>query len=67
MSESEFTKLFNHMNRRFDEVGRRLDVHDMKFKDVMGAIAELGAQIKEYHQEMVVLTRHVDKMREAIK
>ncbi len=30
--------------------------------DIRGAIVDLGAQIREYHQEMIMLTRKVDRM-----
>lgn len=48
------------MNERFENV-------DNKIADVYGAIAELSAQVRDYHHEMIVLSHQVDKMREAIK
>jgi len=49
MSQGEFTKLFNHMNKRFDEMEKRFDTHDKKFQDVLGEIANLATDIKTYH------------------
>jgi uncharacterized coiled-coil DUF342 family protein len=62
MSEDQFTKLFKEvqsvrkdMNHRFDEASKDRD-------DIKGAVAELAGQIRDYHQEMIMLTRKVDRM-----
>jgi len=49
MSQGEFTKLFNHMNKRFDEMEKRFDTHDKKFQEILGEIANLATDIKTYH------------------
>lgn len=67
MSEDQFTKLFKYvqdmrleMNERFEMTNRRID-------DVGAAVAELAAQVRDYHNESILLNRHVDKLTEAIK
>lgn len=53
MAEDEFTKLFQHMNQRFDQIDGRFDIQDKKFGEVLGAIAELAADVKSYHEELL--------------
>lgn len=67
MSEDQFTKLFKYMEKRFDEVDRRFEETNRQINDVGGAVAELAAQVRDYHNETILLSRHVDKLTEAIK
>ena len=62
MSEDQFTKLFKYMGKRFDAVEKRFDMQDEKIEDLRGAVAELGGQLRDYHQEMIMLARKVDRM-----
>lgn len=62
MSEDQFTKLFKYMEKRFDHVDRQFNVQDKKIDDLSGAVAELAGQIRDYHQEMILLARKVDRM-----
>lgn len=62
MPVDEFTKLFNHMNLRFDQIDGRFDAHDEKIENVLGAIAELAADIKTYHKELLALGQKVDRL-----
>ncbi|MEX0881497.1 MAG: hypothetical protein WDZ34_01310 [Candidatus Saccharimonadales bacterium] len=67
MSGDEFTKLFKYVEKRFNEVDRRFNEAAKDRADIRGAIAELSAQVRDYHREMVVLSHQVDRMRDAIK
>lgn len=67
MNEDQFTKLFKYieemrseMNQRFEETNNRID-------DVSGAVGELAAQVRDYHNESIFLNRHVDRLTEVIK
>jgi len=62
MSEDQFTKLFKHMEKMRSEMNARFDMQDRKFDELTGAIAELGGQLRDYHQEMIMLARKVDRM-----
>lgn len=62
MAQDEFTKLFKHMNQRFDAMSKRFDAHDKRFDDVLGAIADLAADIKTYHEELLALGHKVDRL-----
>jgi len=53
MSADEFTKLFNYMQKEFSAVNSKLEAHDKRFDDVLGAIAELAGDIKVYKQSQV--------------
>lgn len=55
MSQDEFTKLFKYMGKRFDK-------NDRDHADMRGAIAELGGQLRDYHQEMILLPHKVDRL-----
>lgn len=67
MSEDQFGKLFKYVQEGFSGVDKRFDEVHNELIDIRGAIAELSAQVRDYHQEMVILSHQVDKMREAIK
>jgi hypothetical protein len=54
------------MQKEFALVHKKLEDHDTRFDDVIGAVAELGGQIKDYHQEMLMLARKVDRMEQWI-
>jgi uncharacterized coiled-coil DUF342 family protein len=62
MSEDQFTKLFTYMQKEFGHV--RADIQTVR-EDVIetkGAVAELGGQIRDYHQEFLMLGRKVDRL-----
>lgn len=48
MSEDQFTKLFKYMEKRFDGVEQRLEKEHEEHTEIKGAIADLGAQIRDY-------------------
>ena len=49
MSEDEFTRLFKYMEKRFNAVDKQFEQNHAEHRNMLGAIAELGGQIKEYH------------------
>lgn len=67
MEEDQFTKLFKYMEKRFDQMDERFNDVDKRFDAVQSQVDGLAKLIVEYHQEMVMLTRQVDRLREAIK
>lgn len=62
MSQDEFTKLFKYMEKRFNQVDKRFDGVDAEIRNLNGAVVDLGGQIRDYHQEMIMLARKVDRM-----
>lgn len=66
MSDDQFTKLFKYVERRFDEMGKRFDEAKADRADTRGAIAELSAQVRDYHIEAQFMSHQLDKLREAI-
>jgi len=62
MAQDEFTKLFGYMQKEFSAVNKKLERQDKRFDEVLGAIAELAADIKTYHQELLVLGHKVDRL-----
>ena len=50
MSDDQFTKLFEYMQKEFAVVYERFDKQDEKLVDLTGAVAELGGQLRDYHQ-----------------
>lgn len=62
MSQDEFTKLFKYIEAFRRDVDKRFDGVDTEIRDLKGAVADLGGQIRDYHQEMIMLARKVDRM-----
>ena len=50
------------MEKMRTEMNARFDIQDRKIDELSGAIAELGGQLRDYHQEMILLARKVDRM-----
>lgn len=46
------------MRKGFENVDKRFDAQDKKIDDLSGAVAELAGQIRDYHQEMIMLCSH---------
>lgn len=66
MSEDQFTKLFKYMEKRFDLVDEKFEEAATDRADIRGAIAELSAQVRDYHNEMKFMSHQMDKLRDAI-
>lgn len=62
MAQDEFTKLFTYMQKEFSVVNSKIDKQNGRFDEVLGAIAELAADVKTYHQELLVLGHKVDRL-----
>ena len=67
MNEDQFTKLFSYIETRFDIVDKKFEEAKKDNKNLMGAVAELAAQVRDYHNESIFLNKHIDKLTEAIK
>lgn len=67
MSDDQFAKLFKYVQEFRTDVDKRFEETKSELSDIRGAIAELSAQVRDYHHEMIVLSHQVDKMRDAIK
>lgn len=57
MSDDQFSKLFKYMQEMRAEMNARFDDNAKEHADIRRAVAELGAQIRDYHQEMMMLAR----------
>ena len=55
-------KLFKYLDKRFKEVDERLEAHDKRFDEVMGAISNLAGDLKVYHEELLALGHKVDRL-----
>ncbi len=66
MSEDQFTKLFKYVEEFRNDVNKRFDEARADRADIRGAIAELSAQVRDYHNEMKFMSHQMDKLREAI-
>lgn len=67
MSEDQFTKLFRYVEAMRSEMNDRFNEARSEREDIRSAVAELSAQVRDYHNESIFLSRHVDKLTEAIK
>ncbi len=54
--DESFEKMFLYMAKRFDGVDERFEKVDREIADVRGAIAELSAQVRDYHNESIMLS-----------
>lgn len=66
MSDDQFTKLFKYVEKRFDEMDKRFQEAAHDRTDIQGAVAELSAQIRDYHNETMFMSHQIDRLREAI-
>ncbi len=66
MSQDEFTKLFKHMNKRFDSVDEKFELVHKDIDNLRKAVVAYAKQAETYMQEMLALghkvlaTRKVD-------
>ncbi len=66
MDDDQFTKLFKYVEKRFDDMDIRLEEARHDRADIRGAIGELSAQVRDYHNEMTFSSHQLDKLRDAI-
>lgn len=66
MSDDQFTKLFQYVEKRFSDMDTKFEEVRQDQADVRAAIAELSSQVRDYHNETLILTHQVDRLREAI-
>jgi uncharacterized coiled-coil DUF342 family protein len=66
MSDNEFTKLFKYLEKRFDMVDKKFGEAANDRADIRGAIGELRAQVRDYHNEMTFSSHQLNKLRDAI-
>lgn len=62
MSDDQFTKLFKEIQK----VNTSLELHSehsrKEHAGIRGGVSDLAGQIRDYHQEMIMLARKVDRM-----
>lgn len=66
MSDDQFTKLFKSLKEFRSDVDKRFNEASADRADIRGAIAELSAQVRDYHNEMKFMSHQMDKLRDAI-
>ena len=66
MSEDQFTKLFKYIEEFKADVNKRFEEAAVDRADIRGAITELSAQVRDYHNEMKFMSHQMDKLRDAI-
>ena len=66
MSDDQFTKLFKYIEEFRTDVNKRFNDAKEDRADIRGAIAELSAQVRDYHNEMKFMSHQMDKLRDAI-
>lgn len=60
MNDEQFTRLFKYIEKRFNEVDKKFETAAMDRADIRGAIAELSAQVRDYHNEMKFMSHQLD-------
>jgi uncharacterized coiled-coil DUF342 family protein len=66
MSEDQFTKLFKYVEKQFKEMNQKFEEASKDRADIRGAIGELSAQVRDYHNEMTFSSHQLSKLRDAI-
>ena len=66
MSEDQFAKLFKYVEDFRSDVDKKFEEAKLDRADIRGAIAELSAQVRDYHREMKLMSHQLDKLRDAI-
>ncbi len=66
MNDDQFTKLFNYIEDFRSDVNKKFEDATKDRADIRGAIGELSAQVRDYHNEMTFSSHQLDKLRDAI-
>jgi uncharacterized coiled-coil DUF342 family protein len=66
MSEDQFTKLFKYIQEFRADVDKKFEEARQDRADIRGALGELSAQVRDYHNEMTFSSHQLDKLRDAI-
>ncbi len=66
MSEDEFTKLFKHMNKRFDNVDDGFRKVHRQISNLHKSVDAYAKQTETYMQEMLSLGHKVDRLEQWI-
>lgn len=66
MSEDEFTKMFQYIQKEFKKINRRFDAVDMRFDLLTNTVDAYAKQTETYMQEMLALGHKVDRLEEWI-
>lgn len=64
MSQDEFTKLYTYMQKEFADIKERLDETATKnqVNDLSSTVDGLAGLIREYQQEMLMLSHKVERL-----
>ena len=62
MSSDEFDKIFKYMESFRRDVDKNFELVRADIRENKMAIAELAGQIRDYHEEMIMLGRKVDRL-----
>ena len=65
--EDGFQKMFVYFEDFRSEVNGHFDRMEADITDLRGAIGELSAQVRDYHNETILMSHQIDKLKEAIK
>lgn len=66
MSDDQFTKLFKYMEEFRADVTKRFDENDRQHNELNAAIGELSAQVRDYHNETLMMSNQINRLRDAI-
>jgi len=66
MSDDQFTKLFKYIESFRNDVHAQFEDAAQDRADIRGAIGEISAQVRDYHNEMTFSSHQLDKLHDAI-
>lgn len=67
MSADEFTKLFKYMEAFRADFDQHREESKKEHSEIIATIAELSAEVKDYHVELIPMSKKVDRLAEAVR
>lgn len=62
MSSEEFDKLFKYMEAFRHDVDKNFEMVRADIRETNMALGELAGQIRDYHEEMIMMGRKMDRL-----
>ncbi len=57
----DFKPLIEYLDEKFGESDKRFEAIEGRLTNLETAVANLAAQVKTYHEEMIILTHRVER------
>lgn len=65
--DKSFENFYKYTEKRFDAIDKQFEQNKKEHSNIMGSIAELSAEVKDYHVELILISKKVDRLAEAVR